>query len=327
MEDKIREAIQENEENKSILENVVSYVEEKYEREKDEFPTLADKFEWHEVGVMPQKLMKLVYRGVLTIAFKSRSSTYYQLVDFDLTKRVLSEVEIVEEAEKKPIEEKETPSDLFSPIIGYEDAKDLFMRSIEASKPVHILLVGDPATAKTLFMEEVSRLSGSYFVETGGRTSKVGLADVIYEYKPRYLIIDEIADADKDIFSVLKPLMESGKLDETIRGRREKLELDTRVYATTNYLQKVPYEIKSRFAPPLYFKQYEHSEFLEICKRFLMMREGTNQDIAGYIASRTWDNLGGDVRHARSIYRLLREETKEDVDKCVEMLKKYSLKK
>ena len=42
--------------------------------------------------------------------------------------------------------------DLFDNIIGYEDIKKLFFLSFESQKPIHVLLVGPPASAKTLFM-------------------------------------------------------------------------------------------------------------------------------------------------------------------------------
>jgi Holliday junction DNA helicase RuvB len=38
---------------------------------------------------------------------------------------------------------------LFDSVIGYDDVKRLFSMSIESDKPVHILLVGPPASAKT----------------------------------------------------------------------------------------------------------------------------------------------------------------------------------
>ena len=41
---------------------------------------------------------------------------------------------------------------LFDAIIGFDDAKELFEMSIRADKPLHLLLVEPPASAKSLFM-------------------------------------------------------------------------------------------------------------------------------------------------------------------------------
>ncbi len=53
--------------------------------------------------------------------------------------------------------------DLFDNIIGYDDIKKLFFLSFESQRPIHILLVGPPASAKTLFMLGCMKLERSYF--------------------------------------------------------------------------------------------------------------------------------------------------------------------
>ena len=50
---------------------------------------------------------------------------------------------------------------LFEDIIGFEDAKSLFEMAIQAERPVHLLLCGPPASAKSLFMRSLSRLEMS----------------------------------------------------------------------------------------------------------------------------------------------------------------------
>jgi MoxR-like ATPase len=42
---------------------------------------------------------------------------------------------------------------MFDKIIGYEGIKQTLLRSIVAKEPVHILLVGPPGQAKTLFLK------------------------------------------------------------------------------------------------------------------------------------------------------------------------------
>jgi hypothetical protein len=41
---------------------------------------------------------------------------------------------------------------LFDDIYGFLDVKDLFEMAIHAERPVHLLLCGPPASAKSLFM-------------------------------------------------------------------------------------------------------------------------------------------------------------------------------
>jgi Holliday junction DNA helicase RuvB len=51
---------------------------------------------------------------------------------------------------------------LFHDIVGFEDVKYLFRIAIEAERPVHLLLCGPPASAKSLFMSSLTNLERSY---------------------------------------------------------------------------------------------------------------------------------------------------------------------
>ncbi len=81
--------------------------------------------------------------------------------------------------------------ELFSTIVGYNDVKKIFAMSITSQKPVHILLVGPPASAKTLFMLECMKLERSYFT-LGSHSTRSGMLEYLFEKRPRYLIVDEI---------------------------------------------------------------------------------------------------------------------------------------
>src|SRR4030095_14230254 len=81
--------------------------------------------------------------------------------------------------------------DLFDNIIRYDDIKKLFSLSFESQRPIHILLVGPPASAKTLFMLGCMKLDRSYFT-LGTHSTKSGMVDYLFEKRPRYLVIDEI---------------------------------------------------------------------------------------------------------------------------------------
>src|SRR5918994_4302349 len=80
---------------------------------------------------------------------------------------------------------------LFDSIVGYGDVKRLFQLSLSSEKPVHLLLVGPPASAKTLFMMECMKLERSYFT-LGSHSTKSGMLEYLFAKRPRYLIIDEI---------------------------------------------------------------------------------------------------------------------------------------
>ena len=62
-----------------------------------------------------------------------------------------------------PINKKSNSNNIFGDIIGYTDVKELFDMSINAQKPVHILLCGPPASAKSIFMTCLTSLERSYY--------------------------------------------------------------------------------------------------------------------------------------------------------------------
>jgi Holliday junction DNA helicase RuvB len=97
---------------------------------------------------------------------------------------------------------------LFDSIIGYSDVKRLFNLSFSSEKPVHMLLVGPPASAKTLFMLSCMKLERSYFT-LGSHSTKSGMMDYLFQKRPRYLIIDEIEHMPIRDQTALLSLMET----------------------------------------------------------------------------------------------------------------------
>ncbi|MCD6241030.1 hypothetical protein J7K27_05890 [Candidatus Bathyarchaeota archaeon] len=100
-------------------------------------------FEWYEVPpAAPQTLNQLVREEILKISYKSNKCTAYKLADELAVRKALEDFEKMAETE----EEEKIPEDLFDVILGYEDVKDIFWRSLKSDRPVHILLYGPVAS-------------------------------------------------------------------------------------------------------------------------------------------------------------------------------------
>ena len=97
----------------------------------------------------------------------------------------------------------------FDYIIGYNDVKKFLRMSINTEEPVHILLIGPPTSAKTMFIKSMMKLDNSYFTD-GGNTTKAGMLDYVFENKPKYLLIDEIDKMSTKDQTFLLNLMETG---------------------------------------------------------------------------------------------------------------------
>lgn len=208
---------------------------------------------------------------------------------------------------------------LFDSIIGYNDVKKLFNLSLASDKPVHILLVGPPASAKTLFMLECMKLERSYFT-LGSHSTKSGMIDYLFEKRPRYLIVDEIEHMPMKDQTALLSLMETGIVAETKFQKTRNTQLKTWVFATSNGTDKMLTPLLSRFIV-LHFKQYSFGSFQDVCAHILG-RDGVSLEVAKAIAEAVWTKLKSkDIRDCIKIGRLAK--TKEDVEWIAQTIKNY----
>ena len=98
---------------------------------------------------------------------------------------------------------------IFDKIIGYEGIKRTFIRSLNSDESVHFLLVGPPGHAKTMFLKCIfEAFGGEAFFTVGGNASKSGLIDVLFDMRPKYLLIDEIEHLKLEYQTTLLSLME-----------------------------------------------------------------------------------------------------------------------
>ena len=266
-------------------------------------------FEWTDIPAQTQVLNQLVIDELLVTGgprgtYRSRSTTAYKLKEPELVRVCLERLADIEDG----TEESEIPTDLFDFIIGHDDIKDLLLRSINSERPVHVLLVGPPATAKSMFLGELARLPYSRFA-LGGSTRKGGLEDYLLEFRPRALIIDEIDKMDMRDMSVLLSLMESGVVTRLKKRMRETEQMTTWVFGGANRDGGIWPELKSRFFS-VHLKEYSEADFIAIVMAILTNREKVDPDIAKVIAY-SLTKQTRDVREAIHFGRLCK--TRDDV--------------
>ena len=161
---------------------------------------------------------------------------------------------------------------------------EMFLLSINADNPVHILLVGPPASAKSLFMSCLTKLEGSYYA-VGSSSTKSGIFDYMFEHRPRYFIIDEIEKMSKRDQADLLNLMESGILSELKHRQQRTTQLKTWVFASANDADRL-------FTPfPTHLKPYTREEFVEIAVNILNRYERIEKNVAKFIAELVFDKL------------------------------------
>ena len=220
---------------------------------------------------------------------------------------------------------------LFNNIVGYDDIKELFERAIMSSsnKQIHLLLCGPPASAKSLFMQQLTKLEKSYFT-LGSHSSKSGMVDALFEKQPKYLIVDEIEKMSTKDQAVLLSLMEKGIVAETKYKRSREIRLNTSVFAAANGTKKLLPPLLTRFST-LHLQPYTFEEFREITQRVLYHEEGLDMNIAGFIADSVWNKMKStNIRDCIRIGRMMTATTtnqvliENDVRRIVETLLKYN---
>lgn len=107
----------------------------------------------------------------------------------------------------------------FSEIVGYADIKKLLLRCIRSSydneEPMHVILDGPPASAKSMFLIQMQRkLEDVYFVDCTN-ASGPGMVEYLFKNDVKYLLLDEVEKMSKADQNVLLNVMETGMLTST----------------------------------------------------------------------------------------------------------------
>jgi MoxR-like ATPase len=199
---------------------------------------------------------------------------------------------------------------IFDSIIGYEGIKRTFLRSLNSEESVHILLTGRPGQAKTLFLKCILETFGEKkaFFTVGGNASKSGMIDVLFDLRPKYLLIDEIEHLRPEYQTMLLSLMETGILTQTMHQKIRQIHLKTWVFATSNGRRKLSEPLLSRFRV-MYLNDYDFSQFYEISVKRLL-EEGLDKNAANEIAISVWEQLPNpNIRNCVQIGRLVKKES------------------
>ena len=206
----------------------------------------------------------------------------------------------------------------FEEIVGHQDIKQIFAKSILSKRPVHLLLVGPPGSAKTMFLTEIMRhYKTSYFI-VGSNTTKAGLVNQLFERRPKFLLIDELEKMSGTDQTSLLNSMETGMISETKINKTRQAELTSWVFATANSCEKIIEPLLSRFFI-LQISEYTFEEFTEISVSRLQ-KENVNKQVATCIAEKVWSELGStDIRDVVKVGRLASDIN--DIPFIIKMMK------
>ncbi|HKG87441.1 MAG TPA: hypothetical protein VKA95_03880 [Nitrososphaeraceae archaeon] len=230
------------------------------------------------------------------------------------------------EVDKKLGKQEQSEEDLFNDIIGYADIKKLILRCIQSSdrEPVHVVLDGPPASAKSMFLLQMQKkLEDTYYVDCTN-ASGPGMVEYLFKNDVKYLLLDEVEKMSKSDQNVLLNVMETGVLTSTKVKKTATKEMNLSIYATTNDIDGISKPFRSRFTE-LSLPEYNFDEFCEIAVKLTERRDGHDRETAMKIADTVWNKLNSrDVRDIIQISKLTMSI--DDVDFLANTLQKYKRK-
>jgi len=126
-------------------------------------------------------------------------------------------------------------NDIFADIVGYSIIKREFVKALESTSPVGILLVGPPGCGKSEFLKMIRAAydDKSVFID-GSYGSKAGIFEALKERRPKYVLLDEVDKLTGQDQQALLNLMESGRRTKTTKSETYDIKLDAWVFATAN---------------------------------------------------------------------------------------------
>ena len=218
----------------------------------------------------------------------------------------------------------ENKKSIFDEIVGYSDIKKEFAKALDASSPVGILLCGPPGCGKSEFKQIRNHCEKESVFIDGSYGSKAGIFQILYDIRPKYVLLDEIDKLSSPDQLALLNLMENGKLTKTTKSESYEIDLAAWVFATANNEEKILEPLLDRFEA-YYLTDYTDDQFRSIAVKRLKQEGIENEELALFIANAVLRGLGR--KSFRDAIRIARKsKTIQDVEETIQTLKKYDLK-
>jgi MoxR-like ATPase len=204
----------------------------------------------------------------------------------------------------------------FNNIQGYDDIKDVVRRVLDAEYNYNLLLIGPPASAKTLFLLGILESRKGVYFDGSNTTNRI--LDVLDEKRPKIICIDELDKMSRQFQEKLLNFMESGHIKvEQMRKQYDFKIKGVKVFAACNKITKLSEPLQSRFRC-LHLPAYTEEQFLEVSAKVLPKLK-----IAKVIGKAVRDQKG-DIRDVISIGRLVRKnDGPEEVEQIISTMTKY----
>src|SRR5262244_14887 len=142
----------------------------------------------------------------------------------------------------------------FKNICGFDGVKDIIMRVLDCTDNFNLLLIGQPSSAKTLFLLGIIEArNGVYF---GVYNQSLDMLD---KKTPKIICIDELDKMSTDFQNHLLDFLENGHIKE--RSSHYEIQ-NCKVFATCTDISGLSKSVKSHFKR-LHLAAYTEEQFLD----------------------------------------------------------------
>ncbi len=97
------------------------------------------------------------------------------------------------------------------PIVGHDHVKNIIRRALDSEESVNILLWGEPASSKTLFLLELAEQKGAVFFDCTNATSRI-LYVLEHERHMKIILFDELEKMGKTFQNQLLNFLVNGRI-------------------------------------------------------------------------------------------------------------------
>ena len=215
---------------------------------------------------------------------------------------------------------------LFNEVHGYADLKFLLAKMVLSKQSLHAVLVGPPASGKTMFLLAIQQMMKDVFFIDATNASGPGIINkLLSRPNTKMILIDEIEKMRRNDQNMLLGLLESGILTSTKIKKTVEIRFDgIKLFATSNDIDGLSKPLRSRLIE-LHLPEYNFNEFSEIAVKLTQQRDGHDRETAVKIADTVWNKLNSkDVRDLIQISKLTKST--DDVEFVANTLQKYKPK-
>jgi Holliday junction DNA helicase RuvB len=214
---------------------------------------------------------------------------------------------------------------LFKEVYSYDDLKINLYRAIESEHNVNVLLIGPPATSKTLFIRCLyENLKNCIYIDVANASGRGIMDNLSSNRNTKYILLDEVDKLKKNEQSVLFNLLETGEINVNLKSEKIKFKMNNPiVFGTSNSKERLTKPLFSRFQS-YFLPEYTDEEFILVSENLLLSKFHFSSFVSDMIAQRLLSYGSKDIRKVLQIAKLIKPtDGQKEVVSIIDTFLKY----